>query len=194
MTVFPDSHNMSYGPTKLSYQICFGIVPFFKWQLLADMKKAPCFVISYDESFSQELQKEQMDFIMRYFSKNRVVSRYLTSSFLRHIKLEDLKRNFEEATKGLEEKMLAQVSRDKPSVNWKMYHKLVEERRENEQLPRSINVGSWGLHVVHGAFRSGAQKTKWDVDSILKALYKLSDESIAKREDYSAVTGSNRFP
>ena len=30
---FPDSriaHNMSCGPTKLSYLICFGIAPFFK--------------------------------------------------------------------------------------------------------------------------------------------------------------------
>ena len=42
--MFPDSrivHNMSCGCTKLSYLICFGIAPFFKWQLLADLKKAP---------------------------------------------------------------------------------------------------------------------------------------------------------
>ena len=90
--------------------------------------------------------------------------------------------------------MLAQVSRDGPNVNWKMYDELVEERGENEQLPGLINVGSCGLHVVRGAFRSGAQKTKWGVDSILKALYKLFDESPVKREDYSAITGSNKFP
>ena len=65
---------------------------------------------------------------------------------------------------------------------------------ENEQLPGLINVGSCGPHVVHGAFRSGAQKTKWGVDLILKALYKLFDESPAKREDCSAITGSNKFP
>ena len=83
---------------------------------------------------------------------------------------------------------------DEPNVSWKMYDKLVEERGENEQLPGLINVGSCGIHVVHGAFRSGAQKTKLGFDSILKALYKLFDESPAKREDYSAVNGSNRFP
>ena len=53
----------SYGPTKLSYLICFGIAPFFKQHLLADLKKAPWFVISIDESFNQELQKEQIDFV-----------------------------------------------------------------------------------------------------------------------------------
>ena len=129
-----------------------------------------------------------MDFIVRYFSKNKVVSRYLTSSFLGHTRSEDLKRNFEEATKDLDKKMLAQVSMDGPNVNWNMYGKLVEERGENEWLPGLINVGSCGLHVVHGTFRSGAQKIKWGVDSILKALYKLFDESSAKREDYSAIT------
>ena len=70
----------------------------------------------------------------------------------------------------------------------KCYDKLVEERGENEQLQGMINVGSCGLHVVHGAFRSGAQKTKWGVLSILKALYEPFDESPAKREDYSAIT------
>ena len=88
--------------------------------------------------------------------------------------------------------MLAQVSMDEPNVNWKMY-KLVEERGENEQLQGLINVGSCGLRVVHGAFRSGPQKTKWSTESILKALYKLFDGSPAKREDYSAITGSNKF-
>ena len=61
-------------------------------------------------------------------------------------------------------------------------------------MPELINVGIFGLHVVHGRFRSGVQKTKCGVDSILKALYKLFDESPAKREDYSAITGSNKFP
>ena len=69
---------------------------------------------------------------------------------------------------------------DGPCVNWKMYDKLVEEKGEKEQLQRLINVGSCGLHVVHGAFRSGAQKTKLGVGSILEALYKLFDESPAK--------------
>ena len=88
--------------------------------------------------------------------------------------------------------MLAQVSMNGPNVNWKMY-KLVEKRGENEHLPVLINVGSCGFHVVHGAFRCVAQKTKWFVDSILKSLYKLFGESPAKREDYTTITESNTF-
>ena len=67
--VFPDSiiaQHMSCGPTKLSYLISFGIAPYFMDLLLKELKDAPCFVISFDESFNEELEKEQMDFIVRY--------------------------------------------------------------------------------------------------------------------------------
>ena len=41
--MFPDSANaqkMNWGPTKLSYLICCGIVPYFKQQLLNELKEA----------------------------------------------------------------------------------------------------------------------------------------------------------
>ena len=49
------------------------------------------------------------------------------------------------------------------------------------------SCSTWGLEVV-------PKRQKWGVDSIPKALYKLFDKSPAKREDYSAITGSNKFP
>ena len=116
-------------------------------------------MISFDESFNQELQKEQMDFIVRYFSKTKLLVG-ISLHFVGHTKAEDLKRNFEEAAKDLDEKMLAEVSMNGSNVNWKMYATLVEERGENEQLPGLINVGSCGLHVVHGSFRSGAHRQR----------------------------------
>ena len=45
------------------------------------------------------------------------------------------------------------------------------------------------LHVVHGAFRSDESKTKWGIDTLLKALHNLFDESPTKREDYTKTTG-----
>ena len=49
------------------------------------------------------------------------------------------------------------------------------------------SCSTWG-------FQKWCPEDKWGVDTILKAPYKLFDESSAKREDYSAVTGSNKFP
>ena len=47
---------------------------------------------------------------------------------------------------------------------------------------------------MHGAFRTGLQKMKWGIDSILQALYNLFSNSPAKREDYSQITGLKVFP
>ena len=120
--MFPDSiiaQHMSCGPTKLSYLISFGIAPYFMDLLLKELKDAPCFVISFDESFNEELEKEQMDFIVRYFKDGEVKSRYLLSELLGHTTAKDLKRAFEECTEKLDLKNLIQVSMDGPNINWK---------------------------------------------------------------------------
>ena len=51
--MFPDSsiaQGMSCGPTKLSYLITFVTAPYFKQLLVEDLKKAPYFVVLFDES------------------------------------------------------------------------------------------------------------------------------------------------
>ena len=195
--MFRDSaiaQKMQCGPTKLSYLICFGIAPYFKQQLLNELKEMQCFVISFDELLNSELHQEQMDFIVKYFRKDRVVSRYLTSEFLGHTQADDLKKKFEEALQDLDMKKMVQVSMDGPNVNWKLYDSLVEDRNENEDYPALIDVGSCSLHVIHGAFRAGTQKTKWGIDTMLKALNNLFHDSPAKREDYQQITGSTVFP
>ena len=195
--MFPDSiiaQHMSCGPTKLSYLISFGIAPYFMDLLLKELKDATCFVISFDESFNEELEKEQMDFIVRYFKDGEVKSRYLSSGFLGHTTAKDLKRAFEECTEKLDLKSLIQVSMDGPNVNWKMLDLIVEDRNSNETYPNLLDVGSCSLHVVHGAFRTGMKQTGWGIDLLLKSLYSHLHETPARREDYTKMTGSEVFP
>ena len=94
--MFPDSsiaQHMSCGPTKLSYLISFGTASYFRELLLLDLKQTSCFVFSFDESFNHELQKEQMDFTVRYFKNDKVESRYLILYFLDTLQLKTRKRN-----------------------------------------------------------------------------------------------------
>ena len=133
-----------------------------------------------------------MDFVVRYFNKDGVTCRYITSEFLDHTHVDDLKKF--EGIKDLEKKKMLPVSMDGPNVNWKLYDSIVEEQNENDDYPDLIDIGSCSLHVVHGAFRTGVQKTKWGIDSILQALYNLFPNSPAKREDYTKITGSKVFP
>ena len=137
--------------------------------------------------FNEELEKEQMDFIVRYFKDGEVKSRYLSSKFLGHTTAKDLKRAFEECTEKLDLKNLIQVSMDGPSVNWKMLDLIVEDRNSNETYPIS-------LHVVHGAFKTGMKQTGWGIDLLLKSLYSHLHETPARREDYTKKTGSEVFP
>ena len=132
-----------------------------------------------------------MDFFVKYFSKDRVVCRYLTSRFLGHTCAEDLKKEFEEAIQELDMKKMVQVSIDGPNVNWKLYDSIVEERNQNDDYLALIDIGPCSLHVVHGVFRSGVQKTEWGCTLGHAHLF---DESPAKREDYQSITGSKVFP
>ena len=71
--MFPDStvaQKMNFGPNKQSYLICFGIVPYFKQQVLVELKETQCFVISFGESLNSEFHKEQMDLLVQYFKKD----------------------------------------------------------------------------------------------------------------------------
>ena len=184
---------MSCGPTRLSYLISFGIAPYFMDLLLKELKDAPCFVISFDESFNEELERSRWDFV-RYFKDGEVKSRYLSSGFSGHTTAKDLKRAFEECTEKLDLKNLIQVFMDGPNVNWKMLDLIVEDRNSNETYPNLLDVGSCSLHVVHGAFRTGMKQTGWGIDLLLKSLYSHLHETPARREDYTKMTGSEVFP
>ena len=63
----------------------------------------------------------------RYFKNDQVMTRYLSSAFLGHTTVEDLKLKFEEATQNLDTKKMVQVSLDGPSVNWKMRSTITEK-------------------------------------------------------------------
>ena len=39
----------------------------------------------------------------------------------------------------------------------------VTKKREEDELPALINIGSCGLHVIHGAFKTGVEATNWNI-------------------------------
>jgi hypothetical protein len=83
---------------------------------------------------------------------------------------------------------MVQISMDEPNVNWSFYSKV--EPCENKIVLHLINIGSCGLHIVHGAFQKGVEETEWKVDSVLHAMYHLLKGTPARREDYFNIIGS----
>lgn len=56
---------------------------------------------------------------------------------------------------------MVQASMGGPSTNWKFYEELVKLCDEQDpDIPLLLNLSSCSLHVVHGAFKTGAQKNR----------------------------------
>ena len=138
-----------------------------------------------------------MDLVIRYFDDDagKVMMRYLGSEFLGHTTSADLLVKFKDGVRQLIPRCLIQISMNGPNVNWKFLGDLKENREEEYQtLPDFINLGSCGLHSVHGSLQHGANETGWKVGQLLRAFWQLFHDSPTRRENYVTVTGSNVFP
>ena len=58
---------------------------------------------------------------------------------------------------------------------------LGDDWKEND-YPTVLNIGSCGLHVIHGAFKIGVEATHWALNKILRVIWKLFDDSPARTE------------
>ena len=72
--------------------------------------------------------------------------------------------------------------------------KTLSKERDNQQLPKLVNIGSCNLHVLHGAFQKGAETTGWKMKRLLKHLHFLFYNAGARRGHFIKVTGSQQFP
>ena len=88
---------------------------------------------------------------------------------------------------------MLQLSMDGPNTNWKVFELLFSYRNEKE-WSNLLNLGSCGLHIVHGAFQTGIKATNWEVEEVLKAMFKLFHDSPERRDLYIKVTENEKFP
>ena len=189
-TMFSDSKiakNFPLGPDKLRYACNYGLAPYFHQLLTENVQKSGIFVISFDESLN--------DSIIRFWdhSEQKAQIKFWSSSYLGHSTHSDLLENFNSCVDGLDPSTMVKVSMDGPSVTWKFYNALNNQRDECK-LPTLIDIGSCSLHIVNGAFQSGAENTGWRIKLTLKGVYQLFHDSPARREDYEIVTGSTTYP
>ena len=199
--MFPDSkiaETLTLGSTKVAYVITYGLAPYFTQSLVDLVIKCSEYVIYFDEALNHVVQKGLMDIVVRFWNEscNQVQSRYLTSTFLGHLCSDDLLKHFKEglSEKGLSISRLMQLSMDGPNVNWKFLNMLKTDISHNNTDHELLEIGSCGLHVVHGCFQTGHKASGWKIMSFLRSIYTLFKDSPARRADYSEITGSSLFP
>ena len=136
-----------------------------------------------------------MDLYVRYWDKteNVVKVRYYGSSFLGHGRHNDILNHFTRLTRSLKSEALYQFSMNGPTVNLKFFKEFAANFKDGN-FHSLVDIGSYSLHVVHGAFKTGAEKLEWGLKKFLKAAYTILHDSPAPREDYESVTGSSKYP
>ena len=56
-----------------------------------------------------------------------------------------------------------------------------------------IDIGSCSLHIIQGVFKTGAESPGWNIKGISKGVFTILQDTPARREDYIAITGEERF-
>lgn len=197
--MFPDSEiakQFSFGATKAAYTVSHGLAPYFLKELQNNLSKADEIVVYFDEALNKIVQKGQMDIFVRWYNENTssVVTNYYTSIFLGHCAADDLLSGFLKALEHVPLKKIMQVSMDGPSVNIKFLEKLERHLEEQCILEKILNIGTCGLHVINGAFRSGHDSVGWNIDGLLASLYYLFKDSPVRRAEFIELTNQSIFP
>ena len=78
-------------------------------------------------------------------------------------------------------------------VSSRFKDKIVNEGNK-ENILDLLNIGTYSLHDIHGECRMGYETSGCNMKRILKAAYKLFQESPTCLEDCINITGLNIFP
>ena len=107
---------------------------------------------------------------------------------------EDLVKHFSAVLEPFDMKRMHHISMDGPSVNLKFYD-IFKDTCVDGIFHSLIDNGICSLHVIHGAFRAGAEASGWKLKSTLKKdSRKILHDTPAPREDYTSITRSVKFP
>lgn len=194
----PIAASMKLSKDKVGYTIVHGLAPYFRDQLRDKLKECDHIVVGFDESMNKVTKRQQMDVVVKYWnkSKNESETNYLSSVFLSSAKALDLKDGLIKAVgdTSLLNKII-QVSMDGPAVNFSMHKSLSLEL--SQQHPHNavlLEIGSCGLHNIHGAFKAGIEALKWGIVEFLRFLFFLFENSPTRRGKYASDTLSTLFP
>ena len=137
------------------------------------------------------LQKKQtqIDLHIRFSDSNKdvVATRYYSSEFLGKSSADDICSHFEQCLGPLEKEKLRQVSSDGPNANL-LFLKVLTEKCKDEELTQLIDLGTYGLHTAHNAFKHGEKASDRQLKKLMSSMSKIFQEAPGRRADYKTVT------
>lgn len=181
--------------TKAAYVVNHGLAPYYRDMLYDTLAVTDILVLSFDESHNDVIHKGEMVLMVRYWchAERQVKVRYLDSVFIGHAGENDLLVNFNKLSSRLDRGKVYHISMDGPNVNH-AFMRALKRDWESSLMHKLVEIGSCNLHIVSGAFKTGAEKSGWKINNTIKGAYQMFHEAPARREDYTLVTGSETFP
>ena len=74
-----------------------------------------------------------------------------------------------------------------PSVNLP-FLKLYDKKHCFNELLSLLNIGTCGLHTVHGSLKAAVKSTDWSIGKVLKAISTVLNDSPARRDIFEKVS------
>ena len=75
----------------------------------------------------------------------------------------------------MDQTKLLQIGIAGPNVNLEFLKLIQEDQKKNEQH-QLIDIGSYGHHKIHNAFKTGAEQTDWRMKKIFKRGFQILKE------------------
>ena len=156
----------------MKYVNNWGLAPHFKDLLKTKVQNSKFLVISIDESLNKSTQNCQwiLESASGVKKQKQVEVRYWDSQFLGHATSGDLLENFTKSLFGLDLSKIIQISMDGPIV-WCLNDKVVKNIEQME-LHQFVNIGSCGLQIIPGSFKTGIEVTYGALRPLQKVLFK----------------------
>ena len=190
----PEAKCFKIGRNKLKYVVNHDLCPYFREELDRDIDKSPFITIMFDESLNEIVQQSEMDEFVCFWDidRHKASSQFYDSRFLGHMTHLDVFSSLEDSVKKIDATRMIQVSMDGPNTNLKVLEEYQKKMVEGE-LPQLIDIGTYNLHTVHGAFKTGATQSGLNLKKLLKGAHRILRDTPARREDYFNLTGCSKF-
>ena len=181
--------------TKVSYVIIFGLADYFYNSLIILVKKSQFYSLLFDESLNKVFNKEQMDLQRHLYDDTvgKVLTRYLDSRFVYRPNAVNLCNEIIDAIKNLDQAKTSMLGMDGPNVNWLIFDKLNGEHEKHNHSPL-YNIGSCGVHSIHGTFETGMISCGWEINKTMKSMRKLFNKSPARRDLFISISSGLWYP
>ena len=106
---------------------------------------------------------------------------------------DDVLETFQNGISEVDESNVVQVSSDGPNVTLAFLKKYASVREE-KKLDPLIDLGTCGLHVVHGSMKPGAKASEWELQKLLKAMWQFIHDTSARQAMYKNISESTDYP